>query len=277
MWLSWIQYHTHILINRRVHPHGFWLSRPQKGSRLGRKQINTVTPLQPGPFSNQMTDKSPNFRLQITPQNSKKKTFLQGKIRPWALLNTAAITLVQQCQPPCQQRQTWGLCWEAAPAKRISLRPKPSPFLHLHTEDQHQMHKTLRPKCNGGSKAKEEGLELVQQGCWIPQLYSQNQRKRLHWKGPQSLTTAQTGVRGVVPVGLLSSVRPQVTGQVCRSRENLATVSGIRKCLIRQHNLQWLCPSLSCTGCTAQLESSLYGRIGIALVQQHLNKSIQQM
>lgn len=131
MWLSWIQYHTHILINRRVHPHGFWLSRPQKGSRLGRKQINTVTPLQPGPFSNQMTDKSPNFRLQITLQNSKKKTFLQGKIRPRALLNTAAITLVQQCQPPCQQRQTWGLCWEAAPAKRISLRPKPSPFLHL--------------------------------------------------------------------------------------------------------------------------------------------------
>lgn len=166
MRLSWIQYHTHILINRRVHPHGFWFSRPQKRSRLGRKQINTVTPLQPRPFRNQMTDKSPNFRLQITPQNSNKKPFLQGKICPWALLNITSIMLVQQCQPPCQQRQDWGIVLGSCPSQKNFTKTKTlSLFCSFNTEDQHQMHKTLRPKCNGGSKVKEEGLELVQQGC----------------------------------------------------------------------------------------------------------------
>lgn len=134
------------------------------------------------------------------------------------------------------------------------------------------MHKTWRTKCNGGSKAKEEGLELIKQGCLIPWLYLE---KMSALEGTPKLGHSTDRGEGVVPVGLLSSVRPQVTGQVRRSRENLATVSVIRKCLIRQHNLQWFHPSLSCTGCTAQMESSQYGPI--ALVQQHLNKSIQKM
>lgn len=70
---------THIFLSTGEYTHGFWLSRPQKGSRLGRKQINTVMPLQPGSFRNQMTDKSPKSRLQITLRNSSKKHFCKGK------------------------------------------------------------------------------------------------------------------------------------------------------------------------------------------------------
>lgn len=134
MWPSWIQYHTDIFINRRVHPHGFWLSRPQKGSRLGRKQINTVMPLQPGPFRNQMTDKSPKFRLQITPQNSskkKKKKFCKGKYIHEPDWTSPQSHWFSSASHPVSQGSTWGLCWEAAPAKRTLLRPKLSPFLQF--------------------------------------------------------------------------------------------------------------------------------------------------
>lgn len=183
-------------------------------------------------------------------------------------MNIPSIMLVQQCQ---QRQDLWTVLGSCL-SQNFTKTKKSLPFCSFSTEDQHQMHKTLRSKCSGGSKAKEEGMELVQQGCWIPWLYSQ---KISAWEGTLKLGHSTDRGEGLVPVGLLSSVCPQVTGQVCRSRENLATVSVIKKYLIRQQNLQWLRPSLSCTGCTAQ--SSQCGSIGMALVQEHLNKSIQQM
>lgn len=53
-----------------------WVLVKQTAERIQirqEKQINTATALQPGAFRNQMTDKSPKFRLQITVQDSNKK------------------------------------------------------------------------------------------------------------------------------------------------------------------------------------------------------------
>lgn len=171
MWLSWIQYHIHILINKRVHPHGFWLSRPQKGSRFSRKQINTVTLLHPRPFRKHMIDETPSCRLQITPQSSyRKKHFCKGKCGHKPYWKWLQPCWCRNTSYPARQRQDLWMVPGLA-------RTKTFPYLcSSNAEYQHQIQKALLESKmqRWVINAEEREPELAKEGCCtlIPLLYS---------------------------------------------------------------------------------------------------------